>query len=136
VRVVQPRGGRRHDRERVAERHVLARARCAREDRAHVLAVDVLHRDEVLAIGFADVVDLHDVLVMQGRGDARLVEEHADEALIAGVLRLDPLDHDMALEALHALGAGEQHVSHTARGEVLEHRVTTKPRPHCRSTGY
>ena len=63
------------------------------------------HRDEVLAFCFADVVDLHHVLVMQVRRDARLVEKHPNEALIFGVLRLDPFEHHVALETLNALGA-------------------------------
>jgi hypothetical protein len=93
--------------------------------------VQVLHRDEVLAGGLADVVNLHDVLVVQVGGDPRLVEEHPDEARILCMLRLDPLEHDVALEAFNALGAPQQDVCHTTRRQVLEHHVSTEPRLHC-----
>ena len=39
------------------------RAADAAQERAEVLAVHVLHRDEVLAVGLADVVDAADVRV-------------------------------------------------------------------------
>ena len=53
-------------------------------DLDEVVAAQVLHRDEVLVVDVADVVDLDDVRVVERRGDARLVEEHADELRIAG----------------------------------------------------
>ena len=131
VGVVQPGGRGRHDRHRVPQRHVLARPQRRRQNHSHVLAVDVLHRDEVLAARLAHVVDLHDVLVMQVGGDPRLVQKHPDEPLVLGVIRPDPLEHDVALEAAMAIGAPEQHVCHATRREVLEHHVSTEPRPHC-----
>ena len=39
------------------------------------LAVDVLHRDVVAAVGFADLVDGADVRMIEGRGGARLPEQ-------------------------------------------------------------
>ena len=87
----------------------------------------VLHREEVLAAVLADVVDLHDVLVMEARRDARLVEEHLDEALILRVLGADSLDHDVALEAFDAVRAREQHVGHAAGGQVAQDRVPPEP---------
>ena len=104
--------------------------RRVRQQRADVLAVDVLHRDEVLAGRLADVVDLHDVLVMQRGGDARLVEEHPDEALIPRVLGADPLEHDVALEAFDAVASPEQDVRHPARRQVLQHHVSSETSPH------
>ena len=52
------------------------------DDRAQVLAVDVLHRDEVLAVDLTDVEDLDDVRVRERRRDARLVQEHLDERAV------------------------------------------------------
>ena len=94
--------------------------------------MEVFHRDEVLALGFPDVVHLHDVLVMQVRGDPRLVEEHADEALILGVLGPNPLEHDVALEAFNAVGPPDEDVRHSSRRQVLEHHVATQTRLHPR----
>jgi hypothetical protein len=77
--------------------------------------MDVLHRDEVLARRFADVVNLDDVLVVKVCSDASLVEEHANEPLIPRELRADPLEHDVSLEALDPIGAPQQDVRHTPR---------------------
>ena len=74
--------------------------------------MQVLHRDEELAIGLADVVDLHDVLVMQACGDPGFVEKHSDEALVLGVLRPDSLQYDVPLETLDAIGAPQEDVRH------------------------
>ena len=77
VRVVQPAAAPTHDRDDVLERHrASALADAATSSCAQVLAVDVLHREEVLAALLADVVDLDDVGVVQRGGEARLVEEH------------------------------------------------------------
>ena len=69
------------------------------DDRADVLAVDVLHRDEVRAVDLPDVEDLDDVGVRERRGDARLVEQHVDERLVLVHRRQDALDDDELLEA-------------------------------------
>ena len=74
---------RNRNRDRDGERRVGPALRRRGQHGPHVLAVQVLHRDEVLAGGLADVVDLHDVLVVQRGRDAGLVEEHPDEARIA-----------------------------------------------------
>ena len=47
------------------------------------LAVEVLHREEVDAPFFADLVRLHDIRVAHSRGDAGLVEEQRDELGLA-----------------------------------------------------
>ena len=69
-----------HDRERVLERELGdALLPHLPHDRAKVLAVHVLHRDEVSAVDLPDVEDLDDVRVRERGRDARLVEEHVDE---------------------------------------------------------
>jgi hypothetical protein len=128
VRVVQARRRAPDDRAHDAERHVRLVAADVREQLPQILAVEVLHREEVLALRLADVVDLRDVRVVQARRDARLVEEHLDEALIARVLGLDPLEDHVALEAIETIGAREQHVRHPAGGEMLQDGVA--PQPH------
>ena len=124
VRVVQTRRGRRHDRDDVA------RAACAasssrppraswRRSSPWTYSIAKKYSPFVLA----DVVDLHDVLVVEARGEARLVEEHRDEALVSRVLGANPLEHDVTLEAFDAVGAPEQDVGHAARRQMLEHGV-------------
>jgi len=71
-------------------------------------------------------------MVVQTGSEARLVEEHLDEALILRVLGLDALEHDVALEALDTVGAAEQHVGHSTGGQVLEHAVPTQTLTHRR----
>ena len=72
-------------------------------DDAQVVPFDVLEDDEVLAaLGDAEVVDLDDVAVRERRVDARLGEQHVDEALVRGEVREDALDGDELLEALRA----------------------------------
>ena len=46
------------------------------------LAVDELHREEVLAVDLSEVEDLGDVAVGEAHHDPRLVDEHPDELLL------------------------------------------------------
>jgi hypothetical protein len=92
--------------------------------------VDVLHRDEVLARGLTDVVNLDDVLMVKVGDDARLVEKHPDEALVLGVLGTDPLEHDVTLETLDSICTAEKDVRHSPRRKVLEHHITAETRFH------
>jgi hypothetical protein len=95
----------------------------------HVLdgdAVDVLERQEVVAVDLAEVEDVHDVGVREPRRDARLVEKHVDEGLVVGILgevRQDALDHALLLEPRRAEVAGEKHVGHASGGQVRQQRV-------------
>ncbi len=67
-----------HDPQRVLERELGQVPPLHRPDDAlEVLAVDVLHRDEVRAVRLPDVEGLGDVGVRERRDDARLVQEHA-----------------------------------------------------------
>ena len=87
-------------------------------------AVDVLHHDEVGVLADADVEDLGDVGVREVRREARLVEEHGDEALLLAERGEHALDGDLLLEALDARALGEEHLGHAARREALEDAVT------------
>ena len=87
--------------------------------------MEVLHRDEVLTSSLADIVNLHDVLVVQAGGDASLVKEHANKSLIPRILGSNPLEHYMALEAFDPICPPEEDISHTSRHKVLEHHVPT-----------
>ena len=63
-------------------------------------AVHVFHRDEVLALVFAEIVDLRDVRVVEERREAGLVEEELDERAIGRELREDALQDDRFDETL------------------------------------
>ena len=129
VRVVQTGRRGRHDRAHVLERHVrLAFADCRSSFRS-VLAVDVLHREEVLAVRLADVVTpARCCWWCRPRREPRLVEEHRDEALVSRVLGADPLEHDVPLEALDPVGAAEQDLGHAARREMFENADSDRAR--------
>ena len=58
-----------------------------REQRRQVLAVDVLHRQELLAVGLADVVDAADVRVRDLARDPHLVVEPRQRARLVAAER-------------------------------------------------
>ena len=92
--------------------------------------MDVFHREEVLAVLFADVEHLHDVLMMKTGGQACFVDEHRDEATVARMLGADALQHDVTLEAFDAVRTAEQNIGHSAGREMLEDAITTERRIH------
>src|SRR5262249_23511508 len=57
------------------------------------------------------------------RGDARLIEEHGDEALVLGVLRKDPFEHEVFLESRHAGQPRQEDLGHASDGEPREERI-------------
>ena len=119
VRVREARAHAEHDREGVLERELEdALLLHLADDGAQVLAVDVLHRDEVLAVVLTDVEDLDDVRVRERRRDARLVEEHLDERAVLVHRRQDPLDDEELLEAGDALLDREEELGHAARARA------------------
>jgi hypothetical protein len=65
-----------------------------------VEALDELHGDVRRVLEAAAVDDLHDVLVAQHRGRARLAFEALDERDIVGQVRMQHLEHDLAVERL------------------------------------
>ena len=124
VRVVQP--GQRVGDDAAGEPERRARlpllGRFANE-RAQVLAVDELHGDEVLLVELAEVEDLDDVRMVEARRDARLVEEHLDEAWrraeSCGRMRLTTTS--FSKPSTPGLAA-EEDLGHAAFGELaLEH---------------
>jgi hypothetical protein len=97
-------------------------------DRREVFAGDELHRDEVGLVGLAaEVVDLDDVRVVEGRAHAGLVQEHLDEGLLLREVAQDLLDDDEAVEAGHAGLAGEPDLRHAAGRQLLDERVPAEP---------
>ena len=132
VRVREPGAHAEDDRERVLERELEdVLLLHLTDDRAQVLAVDVLHRDEVLAVGLPDVEDLDDVRMRERRRDARLVEQHLDERAVLVHRRQDPLDDEQLLEACDALLDGEEELRHAAGREPADEGVLAEPTRHA-----
>ena len=114
VRVVQARAQAGDQRQRRIERDSAVALLCLCGEVVEILAMDVLHREEELAVVDADVVDLRDVRVLQRRGEPRFVDEHRDEAAVARELRQDPFDHDQLLEAFDPDRARQIELGHAA----------------------
>jgi hypothetical protein len=102
VRVMQTRSRAADDHHRELEWNRPAAAQRRLENRARVLAVDVLHRHEVRAVRLIDFVDLGDVLVVQRCSELCFIEEHRDEALVRRTLAQDRLEHDVTFEGTEA----------------------------------
>ncbi len=126
VRMIERRGETRTDQQRQAERQRAALGARAVQDRAQVLAVDELHRDEVVVADLAEVVDVDDVVVIELGGELGLVDEHRDEVGAVGEVRQDLLDGDRLLEALDALHARLPDLRHAADRDPLEQGVLTE----------
>ncbi len=126
---VQAGRGRRQDRHGVLQRQLARLVLLSRgasggvHDLAQVGAVDVLHREERRVALVADVVDLGDVRVGERRHQARLVEEHAPQLRIEGVLRQDPLDDDQLLEPFEPAGLREIDLRHSTDSEATDQLI-------------
>ncbi len=77
--------------------------------------LDVLHDDEVRALGLAPVVDGDDVRVGEPRRMGRLAAEALDELHVVRVPLVEHLDRDLAAELLVL---GEPDVGHAPRAEL------------------
>ena len=97
------------------------------EQLAQIATVHILEHDEVLALGRnAEVVNLHDVLVRQRSVDARLGEQHVNEAFIGGQMRQNALDGHRLFEAFFAIGSAQVQLGHVAHGEAVEKLVVSE----------
>ena len=99
----------------LAEDHVLQR-----------LAVQVLHRDVVRALGLAAVVDGDDVRVVQPGGGARLACEPLDELRVLVVAIVQDLDRDLAVQ-VDVLG--EEDARHAPRADAADDAVPAVEQP-------
>ncbi len=125
-------------RERVDNDEVLhrlrdRRRRLLRDAELHAvegLAVEILHRDEVLTVDLADLVRLDDVRVIEASRDARLVHEHGNELGILGEVLPKPLDDGELAEARaeRPRDDREEDVGHAAVTELREQSVLAKVR--------
>ena len=116
-----------HDREGERDRQLQLGLLRAAANLLEAPAVDELQHQEVLVARLPEIEHLHQVAVVQRRGDVRLVDEHAHELRIGRQRRQDPLEHDRLLEPLLALLQGQEDLRHPAVGDLADH-VVSSPR--------
>ena len=92
----------------------------APQQRGQVLAVDVLHREEVPSLDLADVVDAADVGVRDAAGVADLGVEAVDPGRLRGELRRQELQRDR-LPELQVVGAVD--LAHAAAADEADDAV-------------
>ena len=96
------------------------------QELAQRLSLHQLHRDVADAVRGADLVDRHDVGVVEGRGRARLLLEARQPVRIPGGRAAEHLDRDRAPEREVA---GTVDVAHAARTELLGDLVVPEAPP-------
>src|SRR6185503_15890043 len=72
--------------------------RTAGDELAHVLAFNKLHRDEVNAVDFIEVVDRADVRMVQRRRELRFSFKSFEISLFGAELRRDDFDYNRTIE--------------------------------------
>ena len=135
VRRVQALRRRRDDVRREARGELAAVVPGRAEQQRERLAAHVVHREEVPTVVDVDLVDRHDVRVVDGRGDARLVEEHLDERRLTTKVRVDDLQREQSLEAAEPAGAPEVERGHRPLSELAQHPVAPDARGELASAG-
>ena len=123
---VQALGGVGDDAARNLGGHRRAELLGAAHDLAERLAVQVLHGDPEAVGLLAEVEDRRDVRVRDARRDARLVEEHLDEALVLDEVGVDALDGDPLLEAARPVDAREVNARHAADADFVDDAVAAE----------
>ena len=120
-----------HQRDRNLDRRRSRDAASLAQEHAQIATRDVLHGDEVARTDATELVQLHDVAVLEHRRQLRLAHERAHEVDIFGQMRQQTLESDDALEAvempLDGPGPWPSRPSHR-RG--LERSIDLSPRSH------
>ena len=83
----------------------------------------------MLIVGLTDVEDLDDVGVMKGRGKTRLIEKHANELRVVGVVAENAFQDHELLELLDAFRLGQINLGHSSHGESADELVFAQPNP-------
>lgn len=104
---------------RDAERNGLLVVDHRTEEIAKAHTQHVLHRDERGALGFTQLVDLHDVGMIEPRHEARLLQEHLAEGSFGREVRQRALDHHQPLEAVRATLQREEDLRHATDVEPV-----------------
>ena len=111
------------DVERELERQRDLRARAPAEKIVEVETLDVIHGDEQPAFFTPEVEHLHDVGVVQARGELRLVHEHVAEPRVAGEAPEDLFDHAQPTPAELDRLARKVDLGHPALADAVEQHV-------------
>ena len=104
----------------------LRQAADAAKERCEILTVDVLHRDEVMAVDFTDVVDTADVRMRYLPGVAHFGVKALEKACVPREARRQELERDglSELEILSAI-----HLAHSAAAEEADDAIAIGQQP-------
>ena len=95
------------------------------DQRAHVAAADVPHRDEQHAARLAGLEDRDDVRVIDRGGGPRLADESLPERVVGGQRRRQDLQRDRPVEPLVVRA---EHHGHAALADLLLEQIAGDPR--------
>ena len=123
VRVVEPLGNLRRQVHRLGGGHDLLAAPVAFKQGPDIPPRHVLHGNEERALVLPELVDVHDVRVVQLNADSRLIDEHGDELFVLRHRGENPLDGEDPFEPLHTKGLGNEDLGHAAHVHPLEEKV-------------
>jgi hypothetical protein len=126
VRVVEPLEDLHDDEQRDVRREPDLLLAARGERLQQVTPVHVLHRDVVLGLDLAEVVDLHDVGMSKRDAELRFLDEHPDELLVVRKRRKNTLDDDTLLEAFDTGGSGQENLGHSARTDAVVENVVSE----------
>ena len=110
-----------------------ARARGLAQQRVERLPVEVVHRQEVVLAGYADLVRVHHVGVIQPRREPRLVEEHRQEVGVRRQLVSQHLDDEQLVDPHRARDDRQEHGGHAALAELRDDPVFPEAAFHGRA---
>ena len=97
-------------------RDLVCRQRRSRQSPVETFAIDVFHRDEVNSVRLANVVDMGNARVIEGRSRPRLVFKAPETILALGTLWRQRFQRDFAAEP----GIfGQPHLSHPTLTELV-----------------
>ena len=124
VRVVETCRNTDRDGQRVLDRESVPALGNLLEEMAEVLPVEVLHREVVLAVLAAAVVDLNDIRVVERPGQTRLPQKHLDELIVVRKMRENPFEDDVLLEPFDAGRLGDEQLRHAATRKALHQSIS------------
>ena len=93
------------------------------DDPAQGGAGDVLHGDKVGAAVLAEVVDLHNVRMIEQGLHASFVDEHRLNLAVAEQLFVDAFDHEGFFEPTRARFSTDKNLGHAARSQQFSHVI-------------
>jgi hypothetical protein len=95
-------------------------------DGTKVFAIDVLHRDEVLAVGPGKFVHPSDIGVLEPAGNLRLIDQHLDEIIVLCQVGQDALHRHQVRVAGGIKGFGSIDLCHASERNSIEEVIPTQ----------